>query len=30
LVDLGVTATSVDVVLPTYLDRYRPGGMFRS
>jgi len=30
LFDLGVTATSVDVVLPTYLDRYRPGGMFRS
>jgi len=30
LVDLGFTATSVDVVLPTYLDRYRPGGMFRS
>ena len=26
--DLGVTPTSVDAVLPTYLDRYRPGGLF--
>ena len=30
LADLGVTATCIDVVLPTYLDRYRPGGLFRS
>jgi uncharacterized protein YbjT (DUF2867 family) len=30
LADLGVTATSVDMVLPSYLDRYRPGGLFRS
>ena len=28
LSDLGVTPTCVDVVLPTYLDRYRPGGLF--
>ena len=26
--DLGVTPTCVDAVLPTYLDRYRPGGLF--
>ena len=26
--DLGVTPTSVDTVLPSYLDRYRPGGLF--
>ena len=28
LSDLGVTPTCVDSVLPTYLDRYRPGGRF--
>ena len=28
--DLNLTPTCVDVVLPTYLDRYRPGGLFRS
>ena len=28
--DLGVTPTCVDAVLPTYLDRYRPGGLFAS
>ena len=28
LSDLGVTPTCVDSVLPTYLDRYRPGGLF--
>ncbi len=28
LSDLGVTPTCVDAVLPTYLDRYRPGGLF--
>ena len=26
--DLGVTPTCVDAVLPTYLARYRPGGLF--
>ena len=30
LVDLGITPTCVDAVLPTYLERYRPGGLFRS
>ena len=30
LTDLGVTPTSVDTVLPSYLDRYRPGGLFSS
>jgi uncharacterized protein YbjT (DUF2867 family) len=30
LEDLGVTPTSVDTVLPSYLDRYRPGGLFAS
>ena len=30
LSDLGVTPTCVDSVLPTYLDRYRPGGLFAS
>jgi uncharacterized protein YbjT (DUF2867 family) len=28
LSDLGITPTCVDAVLPTYLDRYRPGGLF--
>ncbi len=28
LADLGITATSMDIVLPTYLERYRPGGRF--
>ncbi len=30
LADLNVTPTSADFILPTYLDRYRPGGLFRS
>jgi len=30
LSDLNVTPTCADFVLPTYLDRYRPGGLFRS
>ncbi len=29
LADLGIVATSTEAVLPTYLDRYRPGGLFR-
>lgn len=28
LADLGIAATSMDIVLPTYLERYRPGGRF--
>lgn len=28
LQDLGLAATSMDVILPTYLGRYRPGGRF--
>ena len=28
LADLGITPTSVEVILPTYLDRYRPSGRF--
>ncbi len=28
LADLGVTSTATDVILPTYLARYRPGGRF--
>ena len=28
LADLGIAATGMDVVLPTYLSRYRPGGRF--
>ncbi|MFQ5773429.1 MAG: complex I NDUFA9 subunit family protein [Kiloniellaceae bacterium] len=28
LADLGITPTSVEVIVPTYLDRYRPGGRF--
>lgn len=28
LEDLGITPTGLDAVLPTYLDRYRPGGRF--
>jgi NADH dehydrogenase len=28
LADLGVEATAVEVILPTYLDRYRAGGRF--
>ena len=28
LADLGVTPTAADVILPTYLARYRPGGRF--
>ena len=30
LSDLGITSTCADVVLPTYLDRHRPGGLFRN
>ena len=26
LVELGITPTPVELVVPTYLDRYRPGG----
>lgn len=29
LVDLGVTPTAAEAILPTYLDRYRPRGRFR-
>lgn len=28
--DLDITPTCVDAVLPTYLNRYRPGGLFRA
>lgn len=28
LVDLGIEATPCDIVLPTYLDRFRPGGRY--
>ena len=28
LADLGITATAVELIVPTYLDRYRPGGRF--
>ena len=28
LADLGVTVTSMDIILPTYLESYRPGGRF--
>ncbi len=28
--DLGITPSAVEAVIPTYLDRYRPGGRFRS
>ena len=30
LADLSITPTCVDAVLPTYLERYRSGGLFRS
>lgn len=30
LADLGITPTSVEVILPTYLERYRPHGRFTS
>ncbi len=30
LADLGITPTSAEVILPTYLDRYRPHGRFTS
>ncbi|MDB5409393.1 MAG: 3-beta-hydroxy-Delta(5)-steroid dehydrogenase [Rhodospirillales bacterium] len=26
--DLGITPTTIEAILPTYLDRYRPGGWF--
>ena len=29
LADLGIVATSIDAVVPSYLARYRPGGLFR-
>ena len=29
LADLGIVATGVDAVVPSYLARYRPGGLFR-
>lgn len=28
LEDLGITATAIEVILPNYLDRFRPGGRF--
>lgn len=28
LADLGITATACEVILPTYLDRFRPGGRY--
>jgi NADH dehydrogenase len=28
LADLGVVATAAEVILPSYLDRYRPSGRF--
>ena len=30
LADLGITATPAELILPEYLDRYRPGGRFGS
>lgn len=30
LADLGIEPHSVEIVIPTYLDRYRPGGRFNS
>ncbi|HSR71692.1 MAG TPA: complex I NDUFA9 subunit family protein, partial [Kiloniellales bacterium] len=27
--DLGISPTAAEMILPTYLDRYRPGGRFR-
>ena len=29
LADLGIVPTSIDAVVPAYLARYRPGGLFR-
>ena len=29
LADLGIVATSIEAVVPSYLARYRPGGLFR-
>ena len=29
LADLGIVATSIDAVVPSYLARHRPGGLFR-
>ena len=29
LADLGIVATCIDAVVPSYLARYRPGGLFR-
>jgi len=28
LADLGITATAIDAIVPSYLARYRPGGLF--
>jgi NADH dehydrogenase len=28
LADMGITATSMDAILPSYLARFRPGGQF--
>jgi NADH dehydrogenase len=28
LADLGIAATAAEVILPSYLDRHRPGGRF--
>ena len=28
LADLGVTANAIDVIVPNYLARFRPGGLF--
>jgi NADH dehydrogenase len=28
LADLGISATSMDAILPSYLARFRPGGQF--
>ena len=28
LADMGITATNMDAILPSYLARFRPGGQF--
>lgn len=30
LLDLGITANAIDVIVPSYLARFRPGGLFRT